>query len=275
MNSFISYSWDDEAHTNWVRNFANTLIENGISVTLDQYDLQIASDRFQFMERSVRDAECILCICTPNYVRRANERSRGVGVETQLITPKFFEDHKDKQFIPIIRAKSDIESPTPDYLSALIYVDFTDDQQFEHRMEELLRYMHQQPRHVKPELGAIPDFESVSHSSGRTPTHIREYLVTGRTILEQFAELQRLIGSGQTDEAEIVMQSVIENAKNLHDAGVMLRTVTPAIPENKLNVLDKIYETVAKILNEKQGDIFSVASALSEAENLFQIEHQS
>jgi len=35
---FISYSWDSEAHKEWVLNLANNLIKNGIGVLLDQYD---------------------------------------------------------------------------------------------------------------------------------------------------------------------------------------------------------------------------------------------
>ena len=37
---FISYSWDDEFHKGWVRELADKLIENGIDVYLDQYDLE-------------------------------------------------------------------------------------------------------------------------------------------------------------------------------------------------------------------------------------------
>ncbi len=61
-------------------------------------------DRFQFMERNVREADYVLCVCTPEYVKRANERQRGVGVETSLITPRFFEQNQTKTFIPLVRA---------------------------------------------------------------------------------------------------------------------------------------------------------------------------
>src|SRR5439155_18031704 len=91
---FISYSWDSDVHKDWVREFADKLATNGIDIILDQYDLRIGEDRFQFMETSVRQADAVLCVCTPAYVSKANGRSAGVGVETSLITLQFFERMK-------------------------------------------------------------------------------------------------------------------------------------------------------------------------------------
>jgi len=78
------------------------------------------------MESSVREADAVLCICTPSYVKKSNERSSGVGTETSLITPQFFSRMSEKkQFIPIVRKADDV-ALMPDYLSALIFVDFRD-----------------------------------------------------------------------------------------------------------------------------------------------------
>ena len=165
MKAFISYSWDNDDHKEWVRRFVDELIRNGIEVTLDQYDLTIGTDRFKFMEDSVRNADVVLCVCTPEYVERANERERGVGVETSLITPRFYEKHKDKQFIPIVRRTKDGIPTTPDYMTALIYVDFQNASRFAVQMEDLLRHLHKQPKHVKPPIGAVPKFKSAT-----TPT---------------------------------------------------------------------------------------------------------
>lgn len=155
---FISYSWDSEDHKDWTREFADSLVSNGIEIILDQYDLSPGADRFQFMESSVRDVDAVLCICTPSYVEKANSRSSGVGVETSLFTPQFYERMRTaKQFIPIIR-ESDGISDTPDYLSPLIFIDFRSDAEFEARMDELLRHLHGQPKHRKPPIGPRPKF---------------------------------------------------------------------------------------------------------------------
>lgn len=156
---FISYSWDSDAHKDWVREFADALATNGIDIILDQYDLRPGGDRYQFMESSVRDADAVLCVCTPNYVSKANGRSCGVGIEASLITPTFYRRlGTTKQFIPIVRVSDGDSSPTPDYLSALIFVDFCDDGQFDTRMEELLCHLYNEPKYRKPQIGSRPQF---------------------------------------------------------------------------------------------------------------------
>ncbi|WLD13033.1 toll/interleukin-1 receptor domain-containing protein [Planctellipticum variicoloris] len=158
IRTFISYSWDNESHKDWTRGFADALVTNGIETILDQYDLRPGEDRFQFMEASVRDADAVLCVCTPAYVLKANSRSSGVGIETSLLSPQFYERMRTaKQFIPIIR-ESDGASHTPDYLSPLIFIDFRIDSEFGSRMEELLRLLHGQPKHRKPTIGPRPNF---------------------------------------------------------------------------------------------------------------------
>ena len=33
---FISYSWEDDKHKQWVRQFADRLLSDGVNVTIDQ-----------------------------------------------------------------------------------------------------------------------------------------------------------------------------------------------------------------------------------------------
>lgn len=160
MRAFVSYSWDSEDHKDWVRRFAEDLIRNGVDVTLDQFDLTPGQDRYLFMERGVTGADVVLIVCTPSYVERANERQRGVGVETTLLTPQFFEAHADKQFIPIIRQRYDTLSATPFYLASLVYLDFTEDSTYAESLEGLLRHLFRQPRHPKPGVGIPPNLEA-------------------------------------------------------------------------------------------------------------------
>ncbi|MFO0864724.1 MAG: toll/interleukin-1 receptor domain-containing protein [Gemmataceae bacterium] len=157
--AFISYSWDSDDHKGWVRKLSEHLAAAGVEVILDQYELKLGHDRFAFMEHSVRQADVVLCVCTPAYVRKANDRASGVGVETSLMTPKFFNREKiAKQFIPIIRAAPADVPFMPDHLDALIYVDFQDDTKFALQMEELLRHLWNEPKHRKPALGNKPSF---------------------------------------------------------------------------------------------------------------------
>jgi TIR domain len=162
MRAFISYSWDSEAHKDWVRSLANRLITNGVDTILDQYDLEVGADRFVFMETASRQADVILFVCTPEYVLRANERRSGVGAETILLATQFFATHRAKRFIPILRSTNETTPYTPDYLASLIFVDFRDNNMFDRRVEELLRHLHGQPKYHKPALGKVPTFGTAS-----------------------------------------------------------------------------------------------------------------
>lgn len=160
---FISYSWDNDSHKDWVRELADDLATGGIDIILDQYDLRFGEDRFQFMETSVREADAVLCVCTSPYVSRANARSAGVGIETSIITPQFFERIQSaKEFIPILRESDGSNPPTPDYLAALMFVDFRDDSQYRSQLELLLRHLHKRPLHQKPRIGEPPQFDGSS-----------------------------------------------------------------------------------------------------------------
>jgi len=119
------------------------------------------------MERGVRGATHVVIVCTPAYVERANDRERGVGEETSLITSKFYDREKTgKEFIPILRNGAD----TPDYLGSLVYVDFKDDSNFETAYEELIRIIHSAPAHVKPPKGSKPGLSPAGTGSTTPPS---------------------------------------------------------------------------------------------------------
>jgi hypothetical protein len=156
---FISYSWDDEIHKFWVRNLADRLINDGIQTTIDCYDLMPGDDVRVFVEEAVRNATHILCICTPIYVKKANNRDTGVGEETYHLTSRFFQEHREgKNFIPLVRVsipESNMKL-VPDYLANLIYIDFRDDTLFDQKYNDLIRRLYEEPKLKKPPLGQKP-----------------------------------------------------------------------------------------------------------------------
>jgi len=77
--SFISYSWDDEAHKEWVRKLAERLRGDGIDVTLDRWAAVPGDQLPVFMEKSIRENQFIIVICTPRYKVRSDNREGGVG----------------------------------------------------------------------------------------------------------------------------------------------------------------------------------------------------
>ena len=75
---FISYSHDNDEHKNWVLKLATDLRQHmGVDVTLDQWDLRIGSDLSLYMEQGLNDASLVLCVCSEQYVQKANAGIRG------------------------------------------------------------------------------------------------------------------------------------------------------------------------------------------------------
>ena len=152
---FASYSHDSPEHQKWVLRLCTKLRENGVDVILDQWALGPGGDLMRFIESGVRDAAKVIVICTPDYVEKANTRQKGVGYEGSMITAELYQNLETTKFIPIIRQSSG-NKKTPDFLGTRVYIDFTDDSQFDVKFDELLRKIHQAPRVRKPPLGKNP-----------------------------------------------------------------------------------------------------------------------
>ncbi|MNW93005.1 SEFIR domain protein [compost metagenome] len=63
---FISYSWDDEDHKNWVLNLTKRLFETGVKVILDRYKLKPGNNMLHFMDTAIPKDDKVLITFTPN-----------------------------------------------------------------------------------------------------------------------------------------------------------------------------------------------------------------
>lgn len=140
-NIFISYSWDSKEHQDWVLKLSNELDSyEEINVKLDQYDLDTSSNKNHFMESSAFDSDLVLIIMTPGYVKKADNRAGGAGIETYLLTTRYWEEmleNKKTTLVPILR-EGDF-SEVPRYLKGNFCVDFRNNDSFEKKLSELLK----------------------------------------------------------------------------------------------------------------------------------------
>ncbi len=156
---FISYSWDDEPHKEWVLNLANRLCSDGIDVILDRYNLKPGKSLTYFVEQSIEKADRILIIFTQNYKLKADKRTGGVGYEYSIMNADLYNNQKDyEKVIPVLRAGR-IEESIPAFMQQFIHIDTRDDDNFETSYVDLLREIYNEPAIHKPELGAKPTFE--------------------------------------------------------------------------------------------------------------------
>ncbi len=157
---FISYSWDNDAHKDWVRHLAAELQRNGVVTHLDQWDVHPGRDLTEYMETCIRESDFVLLVCTPIFAQKANVGQGGVGYEKSIVTGEIFEGTASpKKFVPLLRKGSSSDS-LPSYLKSRTYIDFRDDNMFSSNLETLLRHIYQSPKYVRPPLGPKPRFPS-------------------------------------------------------------------------------------------------------------------
>jgi hypothetical protein len=110
---FISYSWTSPGHQERVRQWAERLVQDGIDVVLDVYDMKEGHDKYSFMERMVTDPYVthVLVVCDKAYSQKADAKKAGVGTESQIISREVYEKVEQSKFIPVVCEFSDDLEP--------------------------------------------------------------------------------------------------------------------------------------------------------------------
>ena len=155
---FISYSWSSD---NFTLPLAERLVSHGVDVVLDKWDLKEGQDKYAFMEQCVNDPQIdkVLIICDRSYTEKANSRTGGVGDETAIISPEIYGKTKQEKFIPVIVEHNESGEPyIPAYIKSRIYVDLSNENNYENEYEKLLRNIYDKPAIKKPKLGTKPEW---------------------------------------------------------------------------------------------------------------------
>ncbi len=157
---FISYCHTSESHKKWVLDLAVRLRQNGVDVILDQWDLKHGHDVNAFMEDSIKkdDLKHILMICDEGYCKKANNHHETTGVhkEMQLLNKESYDAYQTK-IIPVVAQKDEKgKAYLPWRIEGKIFVDLSNEDEFEDKYEELLRCIFDAPLQRKPELGKKP-----------------------------------------------------------------------------------------------------------------------
>ena len=152
---FISYSWESKEHSEWVNSLADKLLADGIEAIIDSYDV-IPGDRLpEFMESSIKDSDYVIIICTEEYKRKANNREKGVGYESHIISAELYNNHNDRKFIPIIR-QGEFNTAIPTYLDGKLAIDLRGNPYNETSYKDLIASIFKVKK--KPKVGIRPDY---------------------------------------------------------------------------------------------------------------------
>ena len=152
---FISYSHDSKEHKQWVLEFAIKLRNEGVEVTIDQWDLEFGDDIPKFMEHWVSNAERVLMICTEPYVQKVDDGRGGAGYEAMVVTQQLVRDLGTKKFIPVIR-QTNIPILLPKCIGTRMGLNLSNYADSEHEFKKLVSQLHQVPPETKPPLGPSP-----------------------------------------------------------------------------------------------------------------------
>lgn len=188
---FISYAW---SNTERVIELAQRLKNDGVDVVLDKWKLKEGQDKYAFMEQCVTDdtIDKVLVICDKGYAEKANKRKGGVGDETMIMSAEIYGKVSQEKFIPVIFERDDNgKEYVPAYLTSRIYIDLSDDEQYESNYDRLLRNLYNKPEYSEPPLGKMPEWlneETVS-------------LVSIRTCIKQ---IQALDGKNQARQRHLI-----------------------------------------------------------------------
>lgn len=171
---FVSYSHDSPKHKAWVEELATKLVESGIDVILDRWELKPGGDIPKFMEKGLTTADRVLMICSDAYVQKADEGKGGVGYEAMIVTAEMVQDLGTTKFIPIIR-QGPRQALLPKSMGLRLYVNLSEDQEMSERFEELLRELHNEPAFRKPPIGKNPfaNAQSGVEVHANTPSAVR------------------------------------------------------------------------------------------------------
>ena len=246
--AFMSYSWDDEAHKEWVKSLAARLRSDGVDVSLDRWDTQPGDQLPAFMERSLAENDFVLVVCTPGYKERSDHRRGGVGYEGDIITAELLVRGDQRKFVPILRGP-DWEASAPTWALGKHYVDLRGDPHSDRAYGELLNTILGR-REGPPPLGASPGWKKQDEASAQagspSESATREITVSGGgvgTLIDHTGSgtaLEVEAAPGQTAErihvqgtgiGEIIVSTGPGTAKTVRSSGATASVSSVAVDQ--------------------------------------------
>ena len=158
---FISFSWEDESHNEWVRGLAEQLRNHGVDADLDRWAVRLGDNVTDFMAR-IEKVDVVLLVCTPAYKKKFDERAEkatGVGYEARLITADISRGRHDR-YVPLLRS-GEPDSAIPLVLASCFWPDMRGTSVPAHHYRALLARIFNDPSE-RPPLGERPTFLSSS-----------------------------------------------------------------------------------------------------------------
>ena len=173
---FISYSWSSPGHQARIRQWAEQLVNDGVDVVLDVWDLKEGDDKYAFMEKMVTDESVthVLVFSDSEYAAKADARKAGVGTESQIISREVYSKVQQSKFLPVVCEFDDSAEPfLPTFLKSRIWIDFSSLEAANDNWEQLIRVLYGRPAYEKPTLGQVPTYVTTDVSLPASPAMVK------------------------------------------------------------------------------------------------------
>ncbi|MBI4674842.1 MAG: TIR domain-containing protein [Chloroflexi bacterium] len=130
---FVSY-FDQDPDKTWVRKtLLPRLVAAGLKVCIDYLCFRLGAAKVEEMARAVEQSHYTLAVLTPNYLNSGFDEFENILAET------LGREKKQRRLLSLLR-----EDCQPNLrMRARVWLDLTDDEQFEMNMERLLYELHQ------------------------------------------------------------------------------------------------------------------------------------
>jgi HEAT repeat protein len=221
---FISYSWEDDAHNQWVVDFATRLRKEGVETIIDKWGVRIGESLTVFMEGAVRDNDFVLLICTPKYKQKFDKRMGGVEYEAEMMTGEALALKNRRKFIPVLRKGTQIES-VPTWLMSSVLVNLSDEPYSDDNYKQLLAHLH-----GKYQLPFPVDFPP----DDLTPKQIDD---AREKYLQYIIDVNQFIGSGSRHLAGLKLDELYITLKRQTTQNPEAISVANAMHDNSSVVI--------------------------------------
>jgi hypothetical protein len=143
---FISYSWGDRQHEEWIERLADHLKNADVSVILDRWHNMPGTSINRFIER-IEGADFVCPVGTPRYRRkdRVQQMDPVVQAELRLIKSKLRKRDSIRDTVIPLLCKGTAQTAFPPLLEDSVFIDFRRENEFFARLFELILTLHHIP----------------------------------------------------------------------------------------------------------------------------------
>ena len=154
---FVSYSWDNDIHKDWVFQLCQDLRDRGVDAIIDQA-MRKGKDLLDFMEKGIANAHRVLVVGTPNYKHKSEEEKGGVKYEQNIIKASILHGIGSDRYITILREGDGFEESFPAVISTKGGYDMRNDSDYQEHLTALVHEIYDKPVVVLNPIGAVPEF---------------------------------------------------------------------------------------------------------------------